>query len=594
MSKKKKKSQSVQTEVPQSKAELSQIFDEAKKNLFQFDNSMDFIESSDQTQTQAQAQAQAQTQESNLDAELTSVDVAATEIITEETAIPSMEAQADDATTATAEAKTKTAKLGSGTIEDAESAESSAETDSNILVSDANLMNEEVEPFLTQESNENLFEHSSDNVENFLGADEASELSEFAESSDSFNDFEQAEFEGAEATEPVVQLAGTELDKFDSVEIEELEFISEEQMQSVMESIFFASDRPVSLASIKQVFLGTNVTNARIKAMIEKLRSHYAAQTCGVTLEDVGSGFQLRTKLDNMEFLRRSLKAKPFKLSGPALEVLAIVAYKQPTIKNEIDQIRGVESGHLLRALMEKNLVIFAGKSDLPGKPMQYVTSRKFLEIFSLRNLKELPTLSQIDELIPEGIGDEEIQKPKLHDITDGLSQQAGTTYSEGEEELNKITDQLQTIQTSTDFFEQEKIRQREKKDEDRAQNIRDALAVGETVSTRDLNWLKRYEEKPEETQAVEGAVIQAQGEGAFTDMLDEADDIAEAMVAEKESGASTKVKDDFDELNNVFSKDSSDDEDVASWADPEILEANDLADIDGDGDSPVDTDIIS
>src|SRR5204863_3661148 len=100
------------------------------------------------------------------------------------------------------------------------------------------------------------------------------------------------------------------------------------------------------------------------------------------------------------------VKGRSFRLSGPALEVLSIVAYKQPVIKSEIDQIRGVESGHLVRALMEKNIVRFAGKSELPGKPMLYATTKEFLELFGLRNIRELPTLSEIDELIPEGIGE--------------------------------------------------------------------------------------------------------------------------------------------------------------------------------------------
>jgi segregation and condensation protein B len=291
-----------------------------------------------------------------------------------------------------------------------------------------------------------------------------------------------------------VELAGTELDNFESAEIEEVEFVEDERLESIIESILFASDRPVSLASIKAVFKDTNVKTDKIRRMIEKLQVEYAGATRGVTLEEVSGGYQLRTKLDNMEFLRRTLKARAFKLSGPALEVLSIVAYKQPLIKAEIDEIRGVESGHLLRALMERGLVNFEGKSELPGRPMQYGTTRKFLEIFGLRNLKELPTLSQIDEILPEGIGEEE--KEKLSDVTAAMSEEIKTgSFSEGEEELMKITSQLEDISTSSNFFEEEKARQKKKKDEEKAQNIREALAVGEEVPKRDINWLKRYEE---------------------------------------------------------------------------------------------------
>jgi segregation and condensation protein B len=127
---------------------------------------------------------------------------------------------------------------------------------------------------------------------------------------------------------------------------------------------------------------------------------------------------------------------------------------------------------------------------------MQYGTTRKFLEIFGLRNLKELPTLSQIDELLPEGIGEEdEKEKTTLSTITDSMAEMVGTNYSQGEDELMKITEQLEEISTSSEFFEKEKIRQREKRDQEKAQNIREALALGEQVSTRDVNWLKRYDE---------------------------------------------------------------------------------------------------
>ena len=325
----------------------------------------------------------------------------------------------------------------------------------------------------------------------------------------------------AEPEQMSLELEGTELGAFESAPIEEVHFVEDERLESIIESILFASDRPVSLASLKLIFKGTNVKGDRIKRTLERLAVEYAGSTRGVTLEEVPGGYQLRTKIDNLEFLRGNLKARVFKLSGPALEVLSILAYKQPVIKAEIDQIRGVESGHLLRALMEKGLANFEGKSDFPGRPMQYGTTKKFLEIFGLRNLKELPTLSQIDELLPEGIGEEELPaKPMLSDITDGLATSVGNSYSQGEEELEKIQSQLEDITTSSDFFEQEKIRQRQKKDLEKAQNIREALAVNEAVSTRDLNWLKRYDEALArgEDLATQPASTEVSAEGGTAD----------------------------------------------------------------------------
>lgn len=366
-----------------------------------------------------------------------------------------------------------------------------------------------------------------------------------------------------ESTAAAVDLEGSELAGFESAEIDEVEFVEDEQVESIVESILFASDRPVSYASIREVFKGTNVKKDKIKRVLENLAVEYAGGRRGVSLEEVTGGYQLRTKVDNMNFLKRTVKARPFKLSGPALETLAIVAYKQPVVKSEIDQIRGVESGHLLRALMEKGLCNFEGKAEtLPGKPMQYGTTRRFLEIFGLRNLKELPTLSQIDELLPEGIGDEEEVKPTLSMVTDTMSEEVkAVSYSEGEEELGKIENELSEISTSSDFFEQEKIRQKQKRDAEKAQDIRDALAVGEPVPKRDVNWLARYEEAlnappapahpqveaSEEIQPPAGAEVaqsfEDEGESLFSeDSSEEGDELEFIEEADEDGSDSVKI----------------------------------------------------
>jgi segregation and condensation protein B len=289
------------------------------------------------------------------------------------------------------------------------------------------------------------------------------------------------------------ELEGTELEGFEAAEIEDVEQLSPEQVQSIVESVLFATDKPLSIAVIKQAFKGTQVRSKDIREALHALQKDYNDSFRGFSLDEVGGGFQMRTKAENMKYLRQSVKARPFRLSGPALEVMSIVAYKQPVTKSQIDEIRGVESGHLLRALMEKSLVTFGERSELPGKPMFYETTRKFLEIFSLRNLQELPSLHEIDQLIPEGIGEVE-DKETLGDLTDELSQEAGKTYSEAEDELLKITDELGAITTSSEFFEKEKERMRERRDLERAQNLREAVLVGEAIDAKDRKWLERYE----------------------------------------------------------------------------------------------------
>ncbi len=300
-------------------------------------------------------------------------------------------------------------------------------------------------------------------------------------------------FDDEESSQPDFSASGTELEDFVSAEIEMVEEIPEDRIASIVESLLFSTDRPQSVAMLKAAFKGTNVRSNQIRRALDQLQIEYAGARRGVCLEEVSGGFQLRTKVDNMDYLRRTVKTRPFRVSGPALEVLSIVAYKQPIVKSQIDEIRGVESGHLLRALMEKGLVHFAGKSELPGKPMYYGTSRRFLETFGLRNLNELPSLHEIDQLIPEGIGDEP-EKETLDMLTGQLSKEAAATYSEGEEELMKIAGELEKVSTTTEFFEKEKQRMKEERDRERARDLREALTVGETLAETDRRWLERYE----------------------------------------------------------------------------------------------------
>lgn len=323
--------------------------------------------------------------------------------------------------------------------------------------------------------------------------DELEDISEISAFSEESEDSVQT-LEETEGLTESADIDGTELDQFVPADIEEILFVEEEQIESILESLLFASDKAVSFSTMKDLFKGTNVTKTHLKRALDKLAVEYAGSRRGVVLEDVSGGYQLRTKVDNMSFLRRLLKGRSFRLSGPALEVLSIVAYKQPVIKAEIDEIRGVESGHLLRALMEKGLVTFEGKSELPGRPMLYSSTKKFLEIFGLRNLKELPTLSQIDELLPEGIGAEEEKKETLSDITDNMAQVITSTYSDGEEDLEKIQSALSSVDTTTAFFEEEKKRIKAEENREKAQNIREALSVGESVDKKDIKWLAKYD----------------------------------------------------------------------------------------------------
>lgn len=376
----------------------------------------------------------------------------------------------------------------------------------------------------------------------------------------------------------------------EEVEEEPTEFIDNDRLISVLESLLFATDKPVSMATMKVLFKGSNIKSRDIQRALDGLASSYAAADRGVSLEEIHGGYQLRTKVDNTEYLKRLAKVRPFRLSGPALEVLAIAAYKQPITKTEVDQIRGVESGHLMRALMERGMVGFGEKSDLPGRPMTYVTTRKFLETFGLRNLKELPTLAEIDQLLPEGIGDES-EKETLSDVTEAMANQIGSSYSEGEEELNDISESLKVIDTTSEFFEQEKIRARVERDQQKAQDIRDKITFGDEVEEKDRRWLARYEAKQEQmaqaAQAGEAAghlIVEEEGEAPFSataggpnalgdDGRTDASGVADELAAlSSEGGGARAASDDGDEeIDELAMNPDFDDDDSAPDAREEV-----------------------
>ncbi len=144
-------------------------------------------------------------------------------------------------------------------------------------------------------------------------------------------------------------------------------------------------------------------SRADIQQALAELSQEYLDNSArGILLGEVAGGWQFRTRPENAVILRQFYQPKPTKISKPSLETLAIVAYRQPVTRVEIDAIRGVDSGGVLKTLLEKNLVRIVGKKDEPGKPMLYGTTQDFLELFQLKSLQELPTLKEFRELEEE------------------------------------------------------------------------------------------------------------------------------------------------------------------------------------------------
>lgn len=165
------------------------------------------------------------------------------------------------------------------------------------------------------------------------------------------------------------------------------------------EALIFAADGPIKAERMAEAL---EVPLADIREAIESLEVDYAERPRGFFLQEVAGGYQLRTRPEYAEYLRKLGRSRPFRFSRPALESLAIIAYRQPVTRSEVEYLRGVDSGSVLKTLLEKRLVRILGKKDVPGKPMIYGTTREFLELFGLPDLSSLPTLTEFSELAPD------------------------------------------------------------------------------------------------------------------------------------------------------------------------------------------------
>lgn len=166
-------------------------------------------------------------------------------------------------------------------------------------------------------------------------------------------------------------------------------------IKQAVEAALFASDDPITLSKLHD--LVPEAKPAEIREAVDALKSEYDSQGRAFSIEEIAEGVQVLTRpahADIVARLRRSKAEK--KLSGAALEVLAIVAYRQPVKRADIEAIRGVQSGEILRALMERRLVRIAGREDAPGAPVQYGTTKEFLEAFGIRALEDLPRPEEV------------------------------------------------------------------------------------------------------------------------------------------------------------------------------------------------------
>ncbi len=177
--------------------------------------------------------------------------------------------------------------------------------------------------------------------------------------------------------------------------------LTDERLRSVLESLIFNSSHPISALDLCRVLWGTprERVRAMLKAMTAEGEEKAKAVTSGFVLREVAGGYQYRTIAENAHWLKKLQKQRPWRLTQASLETLAIVAYKQPLTRGEIDETRGVDSSAVVVKLLEKRLIKPVGRKEVPGYPMMYGTTPAFLEFFGLKDLRDLPTLKEIKDM---------------------------------------------------------------------------------------------------------------------------------------------------------------------------------------------------
>lgn len=202
-------------------------------------------------------------------------------------------------------------------------------------------------------------------------------------------------------------------------------------LDAAVEAVLFAASEPMSETRIDAVLGGPGI--AEVRAALLALKARYDGRGGGIRLVQVAHGWQLRSDPRFGRWVAAMLGGKPVRLSRAALEVLSIVAYRQPVTKAEVDDLRGVDSGGVLRMLVERGLAQVCGRRDEPGRPLMYGSSAEFLSMFGLRDLSDLPTLRDLHEL--------QHDDPRLGPLSDLGAGQVPLPLAGGDDALDDAPD---------------------------------------------------------------------------------------------------------------------------------------------------------
>lgn len=205
-------------------------------------------------------------------------------------------------------------------------------------------------------------------------------------------------------------------------------------LRNIIEALLFISEKPVTIDQIKNALQSATV--ADIKKLIREITDDYDTNEKGMVVKEIAGGYQMLSNPVYADYIRRFYKTKHNeKLSKPALETLAIVAYKQPVTRGDVEMIRGVNSDGVVASLLGKELVKVVGRKDIPGRPFLYGTTKQFLEYFGLKSIDNLPKIEEFASLAPEGdapVDDDPIAKEVPQNSLEALKQKAIRTEGPG------------------------------------------------------------------------------------------------------------------------------------------------------------------
>lgn len=216
-----------------------------------------------------------------------------------------------------------------------------------------------------------------------------------------------------------IEESAVELEPFDKL-VQRSRRLPESRVRAILEAVLLVADRPVS---VEQLHEATGIERPRLAEALAEGARELAERAGGLALVEVAGGWQLRTEPSTVEYVRRFLRVRPQRLTRAAVETLAIIAYRQPVTRPEIEEIRGVDSAAVVKALLDRRLIKILGKKEEVGRPILYGTTREFLEFFALKDLSALPTLHEFQELSEEhqAILEHEAPRPPLtlRDLSD-------------------------------------------------------------------------------------------------------------------------------------------------------------------------------